>query len=321
MIINEFAITSNLKKMKIKEYFQLQFKIINRKLTDFGFNPIIGFLTIFIGFIGLSIYLFSKTEFAEYIFILIALSFISKLSEIKRNDFLKFAFPDKAYLVIRIVENSTVVLPFILFLIYKQLFPSVFILTTITLLMALFNFNTTFNYTIPTLFYKKPFEFTVGFRNTFYLFFIAYFLAFMSISVGNFNLGVFALLLVFIVSLSFYSKPENEYYIWSYITTPKGFLFEKIKIGFVYSTILSLPILIALGIFFSSEITTLLIFQLLGYIYLTTIILAKYSAYPSEMNLPQGILIGISLLFPPILIGVIPYFYFQSTKKLNNILA
>lgn len=293
----------------------------NRKLTDFGLNPIIGFILLLTGFIGLSIYLFSKTEFAEYVFILIALSFVSKLSETRRNDFLKYCFIDTEYQKLRLTENYIIALPFIAFLVYEQLFPSVILLTILTLLMALVNFNSTFNYTLPTPFYKRPFEFAVGFRSTFYLFFFAYFLTFMAISVGNFNLGIFALLLVFLVSLSFYSKPENEYYVWSFITTSKGFIIEKIKVGLVYSTILSIPILIVLGIFFLSEINTLLIFQLLGYVYLVTIILAKYSAYPNEMNLPQGILIGISLLFPPILIGIIPFFYLQSTKRLNDILG
>lgn len=305
----------------MKEYFLLQFKMTNRKLTDFGLNPIIGFILLLTGFIGLSIYLFSKTEFAEYVFILIALSFVSKLSETRRNDFLKYCFIDTEYQKLRLTENYIIALPFIAFLVYEQLFPSVILLTILTLLMALVNFNSTFNYTLPTPFYKRPFEFAVGFRSTFYLFFFAYFLTFMAISVGNFNLGIFALLLVFLVSLSFYSKPENEYYVWSFITTSKGFIIEKIKVGLVYSTILSIPILIVLGIFFLSEINTLLIFQLLGYVYLVTIILAKYSAYPNEMNLPQGILIGISLLFPPILIGIIPFFYLQSTKRLNDILG
>lgn len=304
----------------MKEYFQLQFKMTSRKVADFGLNPIIGFFLSLIGFIGLSFYLFSKTEFAQYVFILIALSFVSKLSETKRNDFLKYCFRDSEYRKLRLIENFIVILPFIAFLVYEQLFTSVIILTILAMLMALVNFNRTFNYTIPTPFYKKPFEFTVGFRNTFYLFFFAYFLTFMAIYVGNFNLGIFALLLIFLVSLSFYSKPENEYYVWSFITTSKGFLFEKIKTGLVYSTILSIPILIVLGIFFLSETFSLLGFTLLGYVYLVTIILAKYSAYPNQMNLPQGILIGISLLFPPILIGIIPYFYLQSIKRLNDIL-
>ena len=301
-------------------YFQLQFKMINRKLIDFGLNPIIGFLILLISFIGLSIYLFSKTEFAQYVFILIALSLVSKLSEPKRNDFLKFYFKDIEYRKLRMTENTIVVLPFIIFLVYQQLFISVIILAILSMLMALLNFSRSFNYTIPTLFYKKPFEFTVGFRNTFYLYLFAYFLTFMSASVGNFNLGIFALLMVFLISISFYSKLENEYYIWIFKDTPKKFLLKKIRTAFVYSTILSLPIIIVLGIFFINEANTLLLSLLLGYAYIITMILAKYSAYPNEMNLPQGILIGISLLFPPILIGIIPFFYLQSVKRLNDIL-
>lgn len=305
----------------MKEYFILQFKMTNRKLTSYGLNPIIGFFLLFVVFIGLSIYLFSKSEFAEYVFILIALSFISKLNETKRNDFLKYCFRDTEYRKLRLIENLIIVLPFIVFLAYKQLFPSVIILIIFSLLMALVNFNRTFNFTIPTPFNKKPFEFIIGFRNTFYLFFFAYFLTFMAVSVANFNLGVFALLLVFLISLSFYSKLENEYYVWTFIDTPKGFIIKKIKAGIVYSTILVIPIFIVLSIFFFDEIYSLLIFMLLGYVYLITIILAKYSAYPNEMNLPQGILIGISLLFPPILIGIIPFFYLQSIKRLNDILV
>ena len=289
-------------------------------MTDIGLNPIVGFFLIMAVFIGFSLYLFSKTEFAEYIFILIALSFVSKLSEEKRNDFLKSIFLDTSYLKLRLIENALVSLLFIAFLVYKQLYSSVIILSVLTLMMALLNFSSTFNYTIPTPFHKRPFEFTVGFRNTFYLFAFTYFLTFMSVSVGNFNLGAFALLLAFFVSLSFYLKPENEYYVWSFVETPKRFLINKIKTGLVYSTILSAPILIVLSIFFFSEINILLIFQLIGYVYLVTIILAKYSAYPNEMNLPQGILIALSFILPPMIFVIIPLFYSQSIKKLNTIL-
>lgn len=304
----------------MKEYFTLQYKMTNRKLTDFGLNPIIGYILILIGFVGLSVYLFSKTEFAEYIYILIALGFISKLSEQKRNDFLKSCFTDNQYLKLRVLENIIAALPFIAFLSYNQLFLSIFTLIILASVMAFVNFNNTINYTIPTIFYHKPFEFTVGFRNTFYLFFFAYFLTFMAVYVGNFNLGAFAILLVFFISLSFYSKPENEYIVWSSIHTSKRFLLEKIKTGVLYSTILSVPIIITLEIFYFSETSTIFTFQLLGYVYLITIILAKYSAFPNEMNLPQAVLIGISLLFPPILIGIIPFFYVQSIKQLNDYL-
>ncbi|HQW12087.1 MAG TPA: hypothetical protein PLP06_08060 [Saprospiraceae bacterium] len=149
---------------------------------------------------------------------------------------------------------------------------------------------------------------------------MTYSLTFIAISVGNFNLGIFSLLLVFFITLTFYSKPEDLYFVWSFIDSPKGFLMKKIRTGLVYSTMLSTPILIILSIFFFSEIKILLIFQLLGYIYLITIILAKYSAYPNEMSLPQGILFSLSLMLPPALFITIPLFYYQSIKSLTSIL-
>lgn len=304
----------------MKEYFLLQLKMTNRKLSSSGINPTLAFILMLIGFIGLSIYLFSKTDYAEYVYILIALRLVSKLSEINRNDFLKMVFEYKMYLKLRVVENIIIALPFIIFLTYKQLYPSLIVLIILSISMALINFKSTFNFTIPTPFYKYPFEFSVGFRSTFYLFFFAYFLTFMAVSVGNFSLGAFALMLIFLVTISFYSKPENEYYVWSFKKSPRGFLFEKIKIGIIYSTILSIPVLLALGVFFRDEASILFLLLLLGYVYLIAMILAKYSAYPLELNIPQGILFAISLLFPPLLIGVIPFFYLKSINRLNAFL-
>lgn len=304
----------------MKEYFQLQFKMSNRKLTEFGLPPFMAYSLLPICFIGLSTYLFSKTEFAEYFYILIALGLLSKLTDKKRNDFLKSCYTLKDYLKLRVLENLMVVLPFALFLVYQKSLVFVAILLVLTAFSAFVSFSTNFNFTIPTPFYNKPFEFTVGFRNTFYFFPIAYFLTYISISVNNFNLGVFSILLVFLVSLSYYSKLENEYYIWSFNLSPKAFLAEKIKTGLFYATLSSLPILIPLAMYFIAELETLLTFLILGYAYLITIIFAKYSVYPNEMNIPQGVLIAVSLIFPPILIGIIPYFYHQSSKRLNAIL-
>jgi hypothetical protein len=75
-----------------------------------------------------------------------------------------------------------------------------------------------------------------------------------------------------------------------------------------------------LGISFFNQINILIVFILLSYAYLTAIIFAKYSSFPNEMSLSQVILIGLSFMFPPILLIFIPLFYSQSIKKLNTIL-
>jgi len=304
----------------MKEYFHLQFKMSNRKLTEFGLPPFLAYTILATGFVGLSFYLFSKTEFAEYFYILVAFGLLTKLTDKKRNEFLKSCFIENSFTKLRLLENFTVILPFVLFLAYQKSVVFIPILLALATILTFVNFSSTFNLTIPTPFYKKPFEFVVGFRNTFFIFPIAYFLTYISISVGNFNLGVFSMLLVFLISLSYYSKLENEYYIWSFSLSPKHFLTEKIKTGLFYTTLSILPILILLSIYFLAEIETLLTFLVLSYAYLITIILTKYSVYPNEINIPQGVLIAVSLIFPPILVGVVPYFYLQSKKRLNAIL-
>jgi hypothetical protein len=211
-------------------------------------------------------------------------------------------------------------LPFYVFLTYQQLFLPLVILLLLAVFMALFNFTSAIAFTIPSPFYKKPFEFTVGWRNTWFLFFFAYFLTVMSIVAQNFNLGAFSLMLVFLISLSFYTKPDDEYYVWIFNKSPNGFLWTKTKIALTYSTLLALPIIITLAVFYFNQLLTLLAILLLGFIYLIAIILAKYAAFPHEINVPQGILLGSTFLFPPMLLAIIPFFYLQARRRLNDIL-
>lgn len=304
----------------MKYYFGLQFRILNRSLRDFGLHPIVGYLLMAAAFVGLSLYLFSTTEFAEYLIILLAISTLLKQSETRRNDFLKSCFSLKSYFKIRLIENILLALPFLILLIFKDCYLSAAVLIPVSIMLAFLNFENKFQITLPTPFYRRPFEFIIGFRNTFYIFFFSYFLTFMAISVGNFNLGIFALILVFVVCFTFYTSPENDFFVWIYASGPKGFLFDKIKIALLHSTILSLPIVVSLGIFFTANLDAILAFQALGYLYLTTVVLAKYSAFPDKMNLPQGFLLAFSLWLPPLLVGVIPYFYSLSIRRLNEIL-
>lgn len=302
------------------DYFRLQYRMTNRHLTEFGLPPIVAYILSLALFIGLSLFLFYKTEYAEWIYLFIALISVSKLSETRRSDFLKTCFPKNSFFLIRLIENGIVLLPFIVFLIYHHSFIPTLLIVIIGIALALLKFKNTFNHSIPTPFYKRPFEFIVGFRNTFFLFAFAYILTIVAISVGNFNLGIFSLLLVFLLSSSYYSSPENEYYVWSYNLTSTQFILEKIKTAILFSSFLSIPIIVLLGVFHLDQIDILLIFLLLGYTFLITIILAKYSAYPNKINLPEAILIGVCAYFPPLLIGVIPFFYIKSIKHLNELL-
>jgi hypothetical protein len=304
----------------MKYYFSLQYKMLNRQLTELGINPILGFVLAAVLFGGLSFFLFLKTEYAPYVYVFFGISSVIKLGETNRNDFLKSCFPKKEYIQLRAIENILIAAPFIIFLLFQLNWIFAIALLFIASILSVFNFNQQLSYTIPTPFYRYPFEFVVGFRKTFFMFFLVVFLTYMSIHVGNFNLGLFGLGLVLLTALSYYAEPEDRHFVWIYNTTPKAFLFKKIQVAIIHATILCLPFSILLAIFFPNDILMILALQCVGYLCLITILLAKYSAYPSKIGVPQGLMLFISVWFPPALLGVIPYLYKKSIERLSNTL-
>jgi hypothetical protein len=251
---------------------------------------------------------------------LCAVALAGKLSESKRIDFLKICFGNFKLKRIRITENLIVTVPFVIFLLFKQQFLFAGILLILTILLALVHFRTTINFTVPTPFYLRPFEFTAGFRNTFYLVLAAYALTTIAVVVGNFNLGVFALLLVFAITLTYYMKPENAYYVWIFNVNSREFLLAKLKTAMLYAGFLVLPILVTLGIFFPQHIVILLAFLLLGLAYLVCMIVSKYAAYPDELSLSQGIMLALCIWLPPLLIIMIPFLFRKSQHRLRHLL-
>lgn len=304
----------------MKYYFILQLRRIKRKFLAMGISPIWAYLLSFLGFIALSKFLFCSTSYADWIYVLLGISVVFKLGESNRNDLLKSLYKKKDYYRIRVLENSIAVLPFSLYLLYEGRYLMVLILSVFSILLAAINFRQQLNYTIPTPFRKHPFEFIIGFRKYFLFILLAFFLTYKAIEVSNFNLGLFSLAVLFFISMSFYMKPEKVYFVWIYSTSVKIFLRKKVVNALLCSSVLSMPVLIALSIFFSDEIVIIAGGQLLGYVFIISMVLAKYSAFPNEISLPQAILFGLSLWFPPMLLIIIPIFYVQSIKRLRFIL-
>jgi hypothetical protein len=176
-------------------------------------------------------------------------------------------------------------------------------------------------FTIPTPFSRRPFEFPVGFRRSYPAVLLAVFLAVMAIVSGNVNLGIGAVMLMFLICITFYFNPEEVYYIWIFHFSPVKFLLHKTGTAMLYCTFLSLPVSITLAAFFPENAMALAGFQALGYIYLVAVILAKYSAYPHQINIPQIVILGLTLWLPPLLLAVIPFFFFRSVKQLKPILG
>ena len=93
----------------MKAYFQLQFRLFNRAIQSIGMPPLLGYVALLAVFIGSSLLLFARTEFAPYLYILLALSMMGRLGEQRRNDFLQMHFPAPQYRLIRLAETENLI--------------------------------------------------------------------------------------------------------------------------------------------------------------------------------------------------------------------
>lgn len=294
--------------------------MINRKLRELGVHPILGYISGLLSLILMSEFCYYKTEYAHYLIAFITLSLVSSLSDTDRSDFLLNTFGSTRKRNIRILENLILSLPFLVILIIKGNYLTTLLVMLMSFLLAIFSFHTKFTGTLPTPFSKHPFEFATGFRKSFYLFPLVYTLTIIAIIVGNVNLGIFSILVVFLICMGYYSNPEAVYFVWQDNNQPKGFLIDKLKIAIKHIAVLSTPPLVILLISFPTAYLSILLLYVVGLLFLIVVILAKYSTYPKEMNIPEGILITVALFFPPLLLAIIPYFYLKSANNLKLIL-
>jgi hypothetical protein len=210
-----------------------------------------------------------------------------------------------------------VTFPFLLFLIYKGEYALSLLILPVAFLTGTLEQNKKLNFTIPTPFYKFPFEFTVGFRKTYLLVLLAYLLVMIAIGVSNFNLGMFAIITLYAVSLTYYTLPEAYYYVWIFTGTEKRFLWYKIKIALFYSLLLCLPAVLLLILSFPDQLLYLGGVMVFGSLVLIAALLGKYTVYPSEINIPQGLGMAFCIFFPPALLIILPVFYLKSIKQLK----
>lgn len=305
----------------MREYLSLQFRLLNRHLTDFGIQPALGYVLTAVVFSGLTAYLFYISPFASYLYALIAVAVSSLLSEGGRTGFLKQHFSQQDFLMIRSVENIIVVFPFIIGLLLHQEWLLAVGVLIISAMLSYTSLERQLNLVIPTPFYRYPFEFTIGYRKNYPILILAGFLMVMSVVYDNANLGLFVFAVVWLVCLVFYTQSETVYFVWIHALTPQGFLLHKIKLALMYATLLSLPFAGVVFVFFLHYTGYLALIYLLGIVYLVTAVLGKYAFYPMQMNLPQGLLMAFSFSFPPLLLFLIPYFYKRSVRQLTPILA
>ncbi len=293
--------------------------MLNRAMIRFGVPPWLGYPIGLAVFMAMSLYLFEKTEYAPWLMALMAGGFFVKAGNQERAGFLKSCFSKKRFYLIRLTENMMMALPFISVLAWKSEYLMIIFTIVSAGALAVFQIHVPVNFTLPTPFYHRPFEFPAGFRLTWYLVLISWFLAFLGIYHDNFNLGVFALAFLFLLAITYYPNPENQYYIWIFNRSPGGFLIEKVKTATLYSTLLHLPVTVSLVAFYPGESGIIALVLFLGFLFLMTVILAKYARFPAQINLFDVVILVMAIWFPLILLAAIPYYYSKSIGNLRQL--
>ena len=304
----------------ITYYFRLQYRRLTRVITQIGLHPLAGIILIVAIFLGGSVLLFQKLAWAHYVYLILALFCVIAAGEKNRNEFLKNCFTPKDYKLIRIIENLILATPFFLILMLDHKCAMALILYLSAIPFSLFNVRTPSHFVIPTPFFHRPFEFTIGFRKTYCIFVLAYIITYISIVVDNYNLGLFALLIIFFTSLNYYTKPEPLFYVWVNALKPVPFLNNKIKTATIYSLLLSMPIYLYLALFNPGNIIVTSLIEIVGILWVINSLLGKYAYYPSEVNLTQGFITLFCLFIPPVLLISIPILYSRSKTNLDSIL-
>lgn len=298
-------------------YFKLQHWRLKRELTGLGMNPWVGYGFFLISFIGISELIFKKLSYSSYLYLFVALLMISSLGGEVRNQFLKSVFPPAGYRKIRLAENILCALPFSIFLGFKQNYAISVLTLILSGVLSFYNKAGRPGFRIPSPFSKNPYEFTIGFRRTYLLFLAIFTVALISVYYHNFNLGIFCLLSVFLVCLTFYPDMELIYYVWIHAQSPKMFLRNKIKTALLDSFFLSLIVSVPLTFFNPSRLGIILLAIVIGLLNMVSGVLAAYVNFPMQKTVSQSFQFICALLFPPLLIGVIPNFYFQAVNRLK----
>lgn len=304
----------------MKYFFRLQFLRLTRTLSDWGLPPWIAFVLFPLAFVGLSQVLFAQVSGAAYLYVGLYYLSVQPLSAPPRDRFLRLTFPERTVLRIRLSEQLVFALPFLLFLLYKAAFTPALLLLGLAILTAFVRVSVRLPYFRVTPFSFQPFEFAVGFRGVYTLLFFVYGISWMGIWADNFGLSWFLIFVLMFFGASFYFKPEPIFYVWMYARTPRTFLWEKFRKGIWHSTLMAAPTLLPLLFFYPYQAGLTLLLWLQGVLCLALALLMKYASYPYQLSSITTLFLIFAFVFPPLLLGLLPYFYIMSQKNLSEIL-
>lgn len=120
-------------------YFQLQFKLINRRFKELGFETWFAYTLILLTLMTAVHQSFERYSFAPYVFVGLCMLLQVNLGNQKRIDFLKTVFNSSKFRRIRLLENALMALPFMIEFIVYQKWIALASLGLITILLVFIN--------------------------------------------------------------------------------------------------------------------------------------------------------------------------------------
>lgn len=304
----------------IENYFKLQFRIMERYLHDFGFSKYLLIPGIILFYIISYFFILQYPTWGSYLISLLNFQVLFHFSEFRRNDFLRSLFSTIDYHKIRIIENFLGSIGTIIILLFSNHAELCIILMVVCILFVFISTNNFWSRPILTPFYRKPFEFIVGFRKTWLLILLLYTFSILGILFSNENLSLFCMFCICLTSCSYYQNPEDPIIMWNQTRSPTQFLWFKIYRGILQLTLLILPILILQFAFFPEDFFKPVLLWGMGMLIIPFVITLKYAVFPRKINITEGFIMGLCLMFYPLILAIIPYYYYKSIQNLKKLL-
>src|SRR5690606_19833730 len=117
-----------------------------------------------------------------------------------------------------------------------------------------------------------------------------------------------------------YGWNEPLLYVWIHRLTPRSFVGMKVGMAFRQLTVVLLPMALAVGVSFPENWLLVSGVTVAGYGFLALSVLAKYAAFPNVVSIPQGFVMVLSFVMPPLLLVSVPYFFRRAKDNISLIL-
>ena len=306
----------------IKSLIKIRLLQLYRGFAGAGFLRIIILVGLIIALL-ISIYAHTLKQSGAY-FVMAAGIIVVFLIQISRKDktFLKCCF--NRHKSVYLVEYLIVSFPILLVLFLNTQW-QVLIIYLISLLFVI-QINIThkqrsLNSTLQKIIPSKAFEWKAGMRKTLLMvipvwlitFGTSFFIA--SVPVGIFFMGI--------IILSFYEMCEPLQMIMLFEKKPRLFLWDKIKYNVTMFSVLTMP-LIFVFIIFHPQIWYIPVVEYVAFVSIYIyVILVKYAFYvpnkkPAAAQIYEIVgILGLALIFLPVIWLLSVYFYFEAHSKLN----